>query len=244
MEINAYLQNIDQISGWCAPHLWQCIEAIQLLQKEKNINGPIAEIGVYQGKFFCGLALTKGAELEHCAMDVFNMQEFNLDGAGAGDIEMFKKNLDLCGIHNTEIHIVDSMSIEDAFINNRLNKYSFFSVDGCHTAEHTINDFKIAMKMVRKDGIIFIDDYNNPNWPNVQEGMSKFYFNQVSNFIPLLFMSNKLFICNLSYHRLYYNYIKAFVIKHYPTTRVKEVKRFGYDTLTVTPDYELKKYLI
>lgn len=75
MTLSDYLNNIDKLNGWCSPHLWNCIQPIDLFQKEKGIDGPIAEIGVYQGKFFCGLALTKGASLDHCALDVFDLQE-------------------------------------------------------------------------------------------------------------------------------------------------------------------------
>ena len=244
MEIKEYLDNIDIVKGWCKPHLWNCIEAIDLFQKEKNISGPVAEIGVYHGKFFCGLALTKGAELEHCAIDLFDMQEYNLDGAGEGDLGVFKEHLDRTGIKKSEIHRLDSMSIEDSFVKARTNKYSLFSVDACHLVEHTINDFEIAMKLVRNDGVIFIDDYYNANWPGVQEGICKYYHNQVSKFIPLLFTCNKLFICNMSYHKQYYDYIEAFLKAHYPNNRVKKVKRFGYDTLTVSIDFSQTKYMI
>ena len=243
-DLRNYLDNINSVKGWCNPELWNCIEPILDLQDEKNIQGPIAEIGVFHGKFFIGLALSKGKDLKHCAMDVFDMQEFNVDKAGVGNKEVFERNLTKNGVQNTEIFQVDSMAMESDFIEERKNTYSLFSVDACHMVEHTINDFRIAMKMIRKDGIIFIDDYNNPNWPGVQEGVTKFYLNNICNFIPLLYTCNKLFVCNISYHKMYMDYIEAFLKANYPDSRVKHVKRFGYDTLTVGPDWNLKKYLV
>lgn len=244
MSLKSYLESINTIKGWCIPQLWHCIQPVHQFQQEHNIDGPIAEIGVFHGKFFCGLALTKGVEMKHLAIDVFDQQEFNLDGAGEGDRAIFQSNLDKFGITNSEVHQMDSMTIPQSFINEHLDTYSLFSVDACHTVEHTLNDFRIAMQMVRKEGIIFIDDYNNANWPGVQEGISKFYLNNSSAFIPLLFTCNKLLICNISYHQLYKDAIYNFVSEHHPESRIKPVKRFGYDTLTIMPDWNTDKYLV
>lgn len=243
MDLNNYLNDIESVGGWCIPELWNCIEPINQFQKEKNINGPIAEIGVYHGKFFIGLALTKQQEGKHTAFDVFDMQEFNLDNAGAGNLQIFENNLKKYGVHDFESITADSLRIPDEIVDQRKNKYSLFSVDGCHMVEHTINDFRLAMKMVRKDGVIFIDDYYNPNWPGVQEGIAKFYLTETCNFVPFLFTCNKLFICSLSFHKMYLECVFNFVKKHYPTSRVKKVKRYGYDTLTIIPDWKVKKYL-
>jgi len=242
-DLSSYLNSMDNIEGWCQPELWNCIEPIDLFQKENKIEGPIAEIGVYQGKFFIGLALTKADEIGHCAIDVFNMQEFNLDKAGQGNLQVFEKNLAQNKVHGYEIVVADSLRIAEEIVESRRNKYSMFSVDGCHMIEHTINDFKLAMKMVKKEGVIFIDDYYNPNWPGVQEGIVKFYLNHSPAFVPFLFNCNKLFLCSLSFHKQYLEYVFSFLTEHHPSSRIKRVPRFGYETLTVLPDRASKKYL-
>jgi len=226
------------------PELWHCIEPIDIFQRENKIKGPIGEIGVYHGKFFIGLALTKHDEEGHCAIDVFELQKFNLDNAGKGNLKSFRSNLENNRIKSYEAITADSLRLSDTIIDDRRNKYSLFSVDGCHTAEHTINDFEIALKLVKKEGVIFIDDYYNPNWPGVQEGMVKYYCNNTPNFVPLLFTSNKLFLCSLSYHKDYLEFVHNHLIKHYKRNKVKKVKRFGYDTLTVIPDRTAKKYIV
>jgi len=244
MKLGNYLNEIDNVKGWCMPELWNCIQPIDIFQKENGVQGPIAEIGVHHGKFFIGLALTKEGEGEHAAFDVFDMQEFNLDISGKGNEEIFRQNVKNYNIDNFESITVDSLRIKDAMISERNERFSLFSVDGCHMAEHTVNDFRIAMKMVKSEGIIFIDDYYNPNWPGVQEGMSKLYLTETCNFVPLLFTCNKLFLCSLSFHELYLNFISKFLSENYPSSRVKRVKRFGYETITVIPKWHLKNYLV
>ncbi len=243
MNIREYLNNIDQVEGWCMPELWNCIEPIDLFQRENDITGPIAEIGVYQGKFFIGLALTKHDESGHCAFDVFDLQEFNLDKAGVGSLAKFKLNLQNRNIKDFKTTTVDSLRITEELINKHKHSFSLFSVDGCHKKEHTISDFKTAMKMVKKDGVIFIDDYYNPNWPEVQEGITKYYLHNTPDFVPFLYTANKLFLCSLSLHNGYFNCVSEFLRLHYTSSRVKVVNRFGYKTLTVLPNRKLKKYL-
>ena len=243
-KLKKYLENINDVEGWCVPELWNCIQPIHEFQEANNIDGPIAEIGVHHGKFFIGLALTKANFNDHCGIDLFDLQMFNSDSSGLGSLSKFKENLELSKVSSYEAISADSMCITDQFIDERKNKYSLFSVDAGHTVEHTINDFILAQKMVKKEGVIFIDDYGNANWPGVQEGIAKYYFFNSSNFVPLLYTCNKLFVCNISYHKLYLDYTHDFLLKNYPTSRVKEVIRYGHKSLTIRPNIKLKKFLI
>jgi len=244
MELKRYLENIDSIEGWCIPELWNCIQPIDTYQRENNINGPIAEIGVYHGKFFIGLALTKYDYNVHCAIDVFDLQKFNLDNAGEGNLKLFKKNLKSYDISNVDIINSDSLSVRDDILDDKKSKYSMVSIDGCHMAEHTINDLEIAMKIVDPAGVIFVDDYYNPNWPGVQEGICKYYLTNIPKYVPFLYTCNKLFLCLLSYHDDYIKCVYKFLRENHPRSRLKKVKRFGYDTLTVIPDHSLSRYII
>ena len=239
MDISFYLkETIQQIQGWCIPQLWHCIEPISVLQKRLGLEKPIAEIGVYHGKFFCGLALTAGANREHLAIDVFDLQHFNLDGSGKGNLEKFRASVEQCGLSNIEIYKGDSLSVPNSFVREKEDSFSMFSVDGCHTFQHTINDVRLALRMTDPRGLIYIDDYYNPMWPGVQEGMAKFFFTEMPCFVPFLFTCNKLFLCHLSYHSDYLKTVQDFIRDKHPKSRMKLVNRFGYDSLTVIPSAE------
>jgi len=244
MDLKKYLNNSHQINGWCNPKLWNCIQPIHNYHKENNINYPIAEIGVYQGKFFCGLGAMVDKNAPHLAIDVFSLQKFNLDKAGEGNLKLFKENLSKCDLNNVEIIEADSLTIKQSFINSKSQQYSYVSVDACHLPEHTINDFKIAMELVIPEGIIFVDDYYNPNWPGVQEGISKYYLNNYSNFIPFLYTCNKLFFCHYGFHKIYLDIVTKFIKNNYTDSKIKLVNRFGFDSLTVLPNNKSKTYVI
>jgi hypothetical protein len=242
-DIDAYLSGpFHAVDGWCSAFLWQAIEPLRQAMAANGPDGPVAEIGVFHGKFFIGLVKTMGAERGNTAIDVFDMQRFNLDGAGKGNLARLQANLASSGVDEAAIDIVraDSMALtreEIAELRRKSGGFSLFSVDGCHLAAHTVNDIRIAMELTLPHGIIFVDDYYNPSWPGVQEGVAKLYLTDYPRFVPLLFTSNKLFLCHISFHSEYLAAVASFVKSNHPTTRVKPVRRFGYETLTLLPDF-------
>ncbi|MCA1748992.1 MAG: class I SAM-dependent methyltransferase [Parasphingopyxis sp.] len=242
-QLRSYLGGpFAEVEGWCIQHLWLAIEPLADAIKANGDPGPIGEIGVFHGKFFIGLVHTMGASEGNTAIDVFDMQEFNLDGAGKGNQEIFGANLEKCGIPRSAVDMraADSMGLtaDDA---SELRKrtgggFSLFSVDGCHTVEHTMNDLGFALEVTRRDGIIFVDDYYNANWPGVQEGVAKLYHNQAPRFVPLVYTSNKLFLCNLSFHERYIEAIRAHLKAHHPEARYRDHRRYGYRCLSLFPE--------
>ena len=233
------------IAGWCSPNIWQIIWPIAVFQDTAGIKHPVAEIGVYHGKFFIGLIVTKGV-VRNYAIDVFNMQEFNLDHAGQGNLEALQKNLAKSGIagDSVEFFRTDSLTMTEkdiVHIRARTGGFSLFSVDGCHQPEHTINDIRLAMALTLPQGLIFVDDFVNPNWPGVMEGVAKLYFNECPRFVPVAFGHNKLFLCHLSYHQKFLDLILTSLQKSNITYKL--VKRFGYENVSVNLDPLSKDYL-
>lgn len=238
-DVNAYAsKGIQGVKGWCVPQLWQAIWPLS----HKIGDGPVAEIGVFEGKFMIGLCKTFGASpaSPSAAIDVFDLQQFNLDGAGVGKIAVFKDNLARHGVAPGAVDIVkaDSLSLRQSDAETLLagrDGYHFFSVDGCHEVVHTINDIEFAMKVTANHGIIAVDDYTNPNWPGVMEAVARLYLMGTPRFVPLAFICNKLLLCSYSYHAVYLEAVGRYVAEHHPSTRVKKCKRFGHDTLSILP---------
>lgn len=216
------------------------------VQASLGVNNPIAEIGVYQGKFFLGLIASKKAPEGNLAIDVFDLQQFNLDGAGIGNREALLSHAVQHGFETDCIDTLerDSLTINATDIARILDKsggFSLFSIDGCHLPEHTINDVNIAMALTVPEGLIFVDDYTNPDWPGVQEGVGRLYSSSYPKFIPLCVAHNKLFLCHISYHSQYLELITARMAAM--GISAKPVKRFGYDTLTIHLDPGATNYL-
>lgn len=239
-EVNAYLsEGINSVNGWCIPQLFQTLWALH----SKIGDGPVAEIGVFEGKFLIGLCKLFGASTTNraAAIDVFDMQRFNLDGAGVGKIDAVKQNLNFHGIEDEAVEFIqaDSLALtqrDSKRLVKRIGQFHFFSVDGCHEVVHTVKDIEFAMSVTANHGIIAVDVYMNANWPGVQEAVSRMYLNRDFPFIPLAVTCNKLLLASYSYHATYLNVIEEYLRAAHPDTRLKRVRRFGYDTLTVQPN--------
>lgn len=230
-----------QIEGWCDPFLWQALQPLHQLQKKRGISAPVAEIGVHRGKCLIGLILMTNAAEGNLAVDVFDMQEFNLDKSGKGNLEAFKKNLRLCDIPQQAVNILraDSLALQERemhAVRPSSGGFSFFSVDGCHLVLHTMHDVRTAMELTLPQGIILVDDYYNPVWPGVHEGIARLYLLDQPKFVPLAYSCKKLFLCHVSYHAQYLKALTEFMQRHHPDTGLWFAKRYGYDTLTLAPN--------
>lgn len=240
-DLNEYLsKGIHTVKGWCVPHLWQTLWPLYC----EIGDGPVAEIGVFEGKFFVGLCKTfgVGVNIPAAAIDVFDMQQFNLDGAGVGKVDILRRNLDTHGVNQNAVSFIkaDSLALtqrDSVSIVNEMGHFHFFSVDGCHEVIHTAHDIEFAMSVTANHGIIAVDDYTNPDWPGVQEAVSRMYLMRDFNFVPLAVTCNKLLLCSYSYHAARLLAIERYISANYPTTRIKRVKRFGFQTLTVQPQH-------
>lgn len=234
------------VDGWCSAQLWQVMQPILEFQNAAGVHNPIAEIGVYQGKFFLGLIASKNAPKGNLAIDVFDLQQFNLDGAGAGNRERL---LDNAVKHGFGTHCIDTLERDSMTINatdiarilDKSGGFSLFSVDGCHLPEHTVNDMEIAMALTVPEGLIFLDDYTNPDWPGVQEGAARLYSTTYPKFVPLCVAHNKMFLCHISYHTQYLELISSRM--SLMGIHTKLCKRFGYDNLTIHLDPNSTRYL-
>lgn len=241
-DLNAYLsEGIHTVNGWCIPQLWQTLWP---LYREIG-DGPVAEIGLFEGKFFIGLCKTFGTSPKNraAAIDVFDMQQFNLDGAGVGKMDVVKRNLGLHGIAEDAVEFVqaDSLALThrdaDRLV-REIGQFHFFSVDGCHEVVHTVNDIEFAMSVTANHGIIAVDDYTNSSWPGVQEAVARMYILGNYSFVPLAVTSNKLLLASYSYHSKYLRLIEQYLETSHPDTPVKKVNRYGHQTLNVHPNFQ------
>lgn len=248
--VTDYLQGpFDQVQGWCRPELWHVLQPLAERMIATGVTGPVAEIGVFHGKFFIGLVKTMGAAAGNHAIDVFDQQQFNKDGAGRGDLTIFENNLRRCGVPASSYEVLqaDSTSLTPeavAQLRRSSGGFSMFSIDGCHTVEHTVNDLRIAMEVTRPGGLIFVDDYYNPFWPGVQEAVARLYLGAPPTWLPLVYSCNKLILCGASHHDIYLEAVAQFVGRAHPSSRMKQVKRFGYPSLTVAPDPADREHVV
>lgn len=152
-EVNTYFsQGIDSVNGWLIPQPFEVLWPLH----GKTGDSLVVEIGVFEDKFFIGLRKLFGAYATNraAAIDVFDMQKFNLDGAGVGKIDVVKSNLARHGIQDGSVEFaqVDSLALtqRDCIrLAEQIGQFHFFSVDGCHDAAHTVKDVEFTMSITQ-----------------------------------------------------------------------------------------------
>ena len=210
--MNAFLEKyrdlgFQHVEGWCDPGLFEVMECIDSFVSQKD--GGCIEIGVHHGKFFLLLNQLVEERFQSYAIDLFEQQELNIDFSGQGARSKFEENLRLFDRHqgrNTTIICGDST---DSSLNLEskcgLGVSRYISIDGGHTAEHTISDLRLANRLIGNYGIVILDDILNYHWLGVIEGACAF-LTERPTLIPFAIGFNKLFFCKLSFHN---NYLSA-----------------------------------
>jgi hypothetical protein len=225
----------NEVQGWVNPNLLECMTLLGDLQHTHKITGNVAEIGVYHGRFLIALS-HMGASKAVC-IDVFDDQSKNLDGAGEGDLSTLKQNISRYGSRDTSYEFikVDSIALtatDKLKIMTNLGPFKLFSVDGCHTLEHTHADLLTAQEMLCPGGVVILDDYMQPHWPGVTEAVHLLYQRGVPRIRPFLYSSHKLFFCGVGWHS---EFIRAAHERSWGGRDARVVPMFGSPVLTIYP---------
>jgi len=209
-------RGFEKVEGWCSNALFPIVDFLNSLPF--NQGGGVCEIGVHHGKFFLLLNQVTQKDDRSFAVDVFEDQFLNIDCSGCASIGAFKKNLELYDIHrgqNTTIVQCDSTDSKQAGeLVERIGRGTirFFSIDGGHTPQHTVNDLVLANLLLRNSGVVILDDILNHHWLGVLEGTFKYLLGDPT-LVPFAIGHNKLFFCKLSYYDQYFRAFDQFAMK-------------------------------
>jgi hypothetical protein len=229
-----FLDGHASVSGWVSPGAMSMLLAINQKQRDVNVLGDLCEIGVHHGKYLLALAQLTSDQEKLVGFDLFEMQSQNLDNSGCGDIAITKKNIEKHLHVNRHIELVGANSLDlDEY---RIKEYfpngvRLFSIDGGHTEYHTINDISLAQSCISSGGVVIVDDFYNPDWPGVAEGVHRYFFlNACRKLAPFAYGDNKLYLTTHSHRNIYYEYFSGVdVVGLYR----KVVHLWGYDLLHI-----------
>lgn len=218
----------NDVYGWVNEKLFDCVDILDSANLNKS--GGCLEIGVHHGKFYILLNQVIHANEQSYAVDVFDQQELNIDHSGKGSFDVFINNLKQYDVHaGTNTKVIKGDSTDSALDLVGLigaGTIRFFSIDGGHTSQHTVNDLHLATKLIQNQGVVFVDDIFNNGWPGVIEGVCRFLMLQPV-LVPFALGFNKLFMCKLSYHNYYINLFAS-----HPNF-FKRVEFFGHDMISL-----------
>jgi len=225
------------VEGWVDTRLVDSLRLIDITQRSVGIAGQIGEIGVYHGKLLIALAHLADAGDKVTAIDVFEDQARNVDGAGVGNLEILKSNIHLYGPVNLNYEFIkaDSISMtshDKLKLMDSRGPFRLFSVDGCHTAEHTCTDLLTAQDSLCPGGVLILDDFMQPHWPGVTEAVNLFYSRYVPRIKPFLYCFHKLFFVGYGWHDYF---VRACSNQLGSRPNAKLTEMFGIGVLSLYP---------
>jgi len=175
---------MHRVQGWLLP---EAAILISQLADVQTVKGAVGEIGVHHGKLFLLLELCRYAGEGAVAIDLFDMQDQNIDGSGRGNVKKFRRNLAKFAARPDDVvvHSADSTKLDtESLLGLAGVPFRLFSVDGGHTAEITVSDLQLVASALAPGGLLILDDYFNVEWPGVSEGVNR-YLTSGGTLVPI-----------------------------------------------------------
>ena len=216
-------KNRKRIKGWLSEIDNRIFEVILELQVTNEVEGSVAEIGLHHGKSFIPLCLSLQDNEKAYGIDLFEDQVKNIDKSGKGSTFYVNNNLTDFGICR-ERYVLDSRSselVKSSDIIDSVGSVRFFSIDGGHWSEVVINDLNLAKEVICDRGVIALDDYLRPEWPEVAVGFHRWYFENDMRFSVFAIGFNKVYLCSPEFVEFYQralredNFLSNFLRKTY-----------------------------
>ena len=130
-------------------------------QSAQGVRGHVAEIGVFEGRFFIALALCVEPGERAIATDVFTWPD-------EGVAERFLANCRSAGV-NMDIVVVQKAATHnltrEAYRQAAGGPIRFLHIDGAHTYEGVLHDLHLAKAALHPQGVLCLDDVLHPRYP-------------------------------------------------------------------------------
>jgi len=190
-------EDVDKIEGFLANTSIAVWDALMAYQESRYVTGHLGEIGVYKGKSATILARHQRANEELWLIDFSNF----LDEA--------KTNLSPLARH--DIRYIKQKSVEifrHPELAQHRRTFRWFHIDGEHTGQAVATDLALAHDLLADDGIICIDDFLNPAYPQITA--ATFAFLQANRYDLTMFACgyNKGYLARPTYARHYLTMIR------------------------------------
>jgi predicted O-methyltransferase YrrM len=189
-------------------------DALLCTQQRHYTQGHLMEIGVFKGRSASVLCQHKRAEEELWLVD---FSQFLAEA---------RNNLAALTPPGVKfVHEKSSDLWRNPDVLNRQRQFRWIHVDGEHTGHAVANDLALAAQLLSNEGIICIDDFFNPAYPQISAATYMWLANHPFELELFLCGDNKAYLCRPTYA---YKYLD--LIRH---QLAADLKARGYTTFTL-----------
>lgn len=196
-------RDLQTIEGYIDPPDALVFLSLLQTQKDADLGGGIAEIGVFYGRSYFLLRKIAGNDEKILAIDLFDIGQ-KTEGM-ASQYTRFVENGRRLGMPVDEDLIIrgDSTMLAPSQLTAKIGKIRFFSIDGGHRLQHVTADSTLAMATLADHGVIAFDDTFNPAWPEVTVGVADFLRTSGGAFSAFCMTKYKTYVCRREFHEFY-----------------------------------------
>jgi hypothetical protein len=191
---------LDRDAAYLTSHL--------ITQQSVVAKGPLVEIGVYGGRYLS--VLYEYSKSDPDAAVILGIDVFTDISAAAVSANIHS----VCG-ETKRLRLLQSdsrkLSAENVLAECQEVRPRFISVDGLHTSEGVASDLNLAERVVSTSGIVAVDDFLNPLAIGVSGGLYSYLLVQRGTLVPLLYSSNKLYLCTKESREFYVSIVLKYV---------------------------------
>lgn len=169
---NKRFDAVKEIDGWFYMEDAILFETISTVQAKSRITGDLLEIGAYHGKSAAFLGFLLGAKDQLVVCDLFETPAATADNQAEKEDwypTLDRETFERCYLH---IHahlprILTCQSSRVMRVGNLSQTFRFIHIDGSHLYQIVKQDLHTSSKLLKRGGIVAIDDYRSAHTPGV-----------------------------------------------------------------------------
>ena len=179
----------NEIEGWFYPHDMVIFYLLDAMQKQLDVRGNIAEVGVYKGKSLALLGMLARDEEQLYAFDAYPEDYLQKTRDVVQQFCPWPLNL----------HYItgDTAAYTTAQLQDTLSgRLRLLHIDAGHEYHEVLHSLYLIAPFVSDDGIIIMDDYHDREFPGVAAAALDFCLHATPRqFAPFLIGGNKIYLC-------------------------------------------------
>jgi hypothetical protein len=161
----------EDVPGWFGLPDTELFDAVDRVQRRRDVHGDLLEVGVYLGRSAILLGFLQRAGERVVICDVFDSQSAsesndreNASTYGGLTRQQFETNYRRYHADDPEVYVGTSRQFRSSSAGRR---FRFAHIDGSHLYDEVVNDIALAREVLVDGGVVVFDDVGGLQKPGV-----------------------------------------------------------------------------